>query len=117
MIEINPSEYAEYIPKAGACVVSKNILEGRSKLKWLFREESIDRLDNGWRFFSGIDDDDFVNSIENLVVCDFNTVANIEPAIIGIYPFPVGSDLQLVKVDGRITFFDNYTGEEVKIPY
>jgi hypothetical protein len=52
-----------------------------------------------------------------LSVCDFNTIANIEPALIGIYLLPVGSDLQLVKEEGEITFFDNLTEKEVEQIY
>ena len=36
----------------GGCVVSKNILEKRGRLKWCFREESVNNIDNGWRFLS-----------------------------------------------------------------
>ena len=103
----------EFIKKAGGCIVSKNILDGKGKVKWLLREESIDEVDNGWRFFSDIDDENFINNPNNLVVCDFNTIANIEPALIGVYLYPAGSDLQLVTQDGKILFYDNITEEEV----
>lgn len=66
-------------------------------------------------FFSDIDNNEFINNLDNLAVCDFNTVANIEPAIIGIYLLPVGSDLQLVSEEGKITFWDNMSGEEVEL--
>lgn len=109
-------KFVEFIENAGGCVVSKNIIEEKGKLKWLVREESIDvKVDNGWRFFSDIDDDEFLNDPKNMIVCDFNTVANIEPAILGIYFLPVGSDLQLVTEDGKIKFYDNLSGAEVEI--
>ena len=107
----------EFIKNAGACIVSKNILSGEGKLKWIIREEPIEAPDSGWRFFSDIDDDDYVNEPDNLVVCDYNTVAEIEPGIIPIYVFPVGSDLQLVVEDGRMYFVDNLTEEEVDLGY
>lgn len=105
----------EFIKNAGGCIVSNNILNGKGTLKWLLREESVDKNDNGWRFLSDIDDEKFINNPDNLTVCDFNTVAEIEPAIIGVYLMPVGSDLQLVRVNGIISFTDNITGEKVKI--
>ena len=107
----------EFIKKAGGCIVSKNILNGKGKVKWLLREKSIDEIDTGWRFFSDIDDDDFINNPDNLVVCDFNTIANIEPALIGVYLLPVGSDLQLVTQGGKILFYDNITEKEVASIY
>jgi len=110
---MNQKEPIEFIKKAGGCIVSKNIINEKGKLKWVLREQSINPVDNGWRFFSEIDDDDFVNDPNNLVVCDLNTVANIEPAILGIYDLPIGSDLQLVSENGKIRIIDNLTGNEV----
>lgn len=110
---MNQKEPIEFIKKAGACIVSKNIINETGKLKWILREKSIDAVDNGWRFFSENDDDEYINNPDNLVVCDFNTVANIEPAILGIYELPIGSDLQLVSENGKIRFVDNLTGKEV----
>lgn len=111
-------KYICFIENAGGCIVSKHILTGKGKLKWLFREESVDnKVDNGWRFLSDIDDDEFINDPKNLAVCDFNTVANIEPAILGIYNLPVGSDLQLVVQDGKIRFYDNNTEKEIRLEY
>lgn len=42
---------SEFIENAGGCIVSKNILDGNGKLKWLVRDESVNSVDNGWRFF------------------------------------------------------------------
>lgn len=67
--------------------------------------------------FFDIDDDDFINNPDNLLVCDFNTVANIEPAILAIYNMPVSSDSQLVTEDGKIKFYDNLTEKEVLLDY
>lgn len=106
----------EFIKNAGACLVSKNILNGQGRLKWLVREEGIDStVDNGWRFFSDIDTSEYLDNPNNLSVCDFNTVAEIEPAIIAIYLMPVGSDLQLVKENGKIIFFDNITEQPINL--
>jgi len=39
----------------GASIVSNNILKNKANIKWIFREDSVDELDNGWRFLSEID--------------------------------------------------------------
>lgn len=105
----------EFIKDAGGVLVSRRILEGKSSLKWAFREESAAPMDNGWRFLSTDDDDEFINTPGNMVVADFNTVAGIEPAIIEIYLLPVGADLQLVREnDGRLVFYNNETGEPLE---
>ncbi len=48
------------------------------------------------------------------MVQGLNTVANIEPAILGIYDLSIGSDcdLQLVSENGKIRIIDNLTGNE-----
>lgn len=40
-----------FIPDAGGSIVSKNILSHKGKLRWCVREESVNDVDNGWRFF------------------------------------------------------------------
>lgn len=105
----------EFIKSAGACIVSKRILNGTGYLKWAIREKSVNSTDNGWRFFSATDDAEYVNNPDNLAICDYNTVAEIEPAIIAIYLFPVGSDLQLVVEQGKRYFVDNLTGKKIDL--
>ena len=48
------------------------------------------------------------------MIVDFNEVANIEPAILSIYYFPVGTDYRIERgFTGSIHFVDNLTGKEV----
>lgn len=49
----------------GGSIVSKNILSKKGRLKWCFREESINEIDNGWMFLSEIDTDEFLAKSEN----------------------------------------------------
>ena len=69
----------------GGSVVSKNILEKRGRVKWCFREESVNNIDNGWRFLSEIDTDEFLADSKNMVICDWGTIFEIEPAIAPIF--------------------------------
>lgn len=109
------SEIVQIIEKAGGCVISKNILEGLSQLKWCVREDSKNPVDNGWIFMSLADTDEYLSDPNNLMVVDFNTVANIEPAVLSILHQPVGSDLQLVVENGKKWFVDNNTGRRLDI--
>lgn len=100
----------QFINNAGGCVVSKNIINKKGQLKWCLREEPMNKNDNGWRFFSDIDTEEYINNPHNLMICDFNTVVDIEPAIIAIYKFPFGSDLELIQNDKGLVFCDSLTG-------
>ena len=51
---------------------------------------------------------------KNMTVVDFNELCNLEPACIGIYDLPIGSDIQLVvEPDRRRRWFDNKTEKEI----
>lgn len=96
----------ELIPKAGACLASKNGLEGRGRVRWMVREQSQAPVDNGWRIFSDIDTSEYLADPANLQITDYNDVCAIEPALIGIWDMPVGSDLQLVDDELGIRIVD-----------
>ena len=105
-----------FIEKAGGCICTWSVLNKTTVLKWCFREESVDPVDNGWRFLGADDTEEYINIASNNAVVDFNTVINIEPAVLAIYDMPVGTDLRLEKyADNSLHFFDNITGKEVKV--
>ncbi len=109
------NKHSEFIKNAGGCIVSKNILEGNGQLRWCVRENSINPADNGWRFFSDIDTEDYLDDPNNLAVCDYNTVINIEPAVLAIYSLPVGTDIELLIENNKRKFYDSLTGEEIDL--
>ena len=80
----------------GGSIASKNILEKHGRIKWCFREEGVNAIDNGWRFLSEVDTDDYLQDASNMAVCDWGTLFEIEPAIAPIFNMPVGTDLTLV---------------------
>lgn len=97
----------------GGSVISKNILENKGKLKWCFREKEVNPLDNGWRFLSDIDTNEYLADADNMVVCDWGTVIEIEPAIMMIFDMPIGTELTLVEEDNKKYFINTQTGEKV----
>lgn len=103
----------EFIQGAGACLVSKNVLSGAGRIKWMVREESRAAADNGWRIFSHIDTTEYLHDANNLVITDFNSVCELEPALIGIWDLPVGSDLQIVDEGDGIQIVDTATGRPI----
>ena len=110
---MSTQKFTKFIKDSGGCLVSRNIIDGRGHIKWVRRERSANPVDTGWRILSDIDTDDFLNEPGNLIVASFNSIANLEPALIGIYNLPVGIDLQLVVQDGRRRWHDNTTGQEI----
>lgn len=103
-----------FITNAGAAIVSRKIVERTGNIKWLTREAPIAPQDTGWRILSDRDTDEYLADPANMTVVDFNDICDIEPACIGIYDLPVGSDIQLVvEPDGRRRWFGNKTEREI----
>jgi len=107
------SQTIEFIPGAGACLASKNVLSGAGRVKWMVREESRAAADNGWRIFSDIDTTEYLHDASNLQIVDFNGVCEIEPALIGIWDLPVGSGLELGDEGNAIRIVETSTGRDI----
>lgn len=97
----------------GGSIVSKNILERKGNLKWCIKESSVNELDNGWRFLSDIDTDDFLADPSNMIICDWGTVIELEPAVMSIFNMPKGTDITLINKNGKKYFIDTDTEELV----
>jgi hypothetical protein len=107
------SESPEFIPGAGACLVTTNVYERRGRVRWMVREDSAAPADNGWRIMSDIDTEAYLADSSCWRITDYNEACAIEPALIGIWDMPVGSDLQLVDDGQGIQIFDTLSGREI----
>lgn len=103
------------VSRFGGCLTSMNVYNRIGKLKWCVREESVRDVDNGWRFFSDIDTEEYLADTSNWCVCMFETIVEIEPAILAIYDMPVGTEVTLMQEGKRKFFVDTNTGEEIKL--
>ena len=107
--------HSEFIPKAGAALATKTVLDGSGLVRWMVRVQSRDPADNGWQIISDLDTTEYLNDKSNWRIVAFNDVCNIEPALIGIYDFPVGSDLQIVRDERGISIYDTPTGRQIPV--
>ena len=96
----------------GGCIIARSLFEGTSKLKWIFREESVNPADNGWRALGDTDTEEYINIPENNLVVDFDRLVEIEPAVLAIYDMPVGTDLEFDSQ--RKVFIDSSNGKEYR---
>lgn len=103
----------EFIPNAGACLATTNVLERRGLVRWMVRRPSQAPADNGWQIMSHVDDSAYLNDTSNWQIVDFNDLCAIEPALIGIWDLPVGSDLQLVRDEQGISIVDTASGRAI----
>lgn len=97
----------------GGSVVSKNILNKKGNIKWCIKEKSLNDIDNGWRFLSDIDTDEFLADSSNMAICDWGTIIEIEPAILPIFNMPIGTDITLIEEGKKKYFVYTDSGEKV----
>lgn len=95
----------------GASVISRNIWDKKGRIKWCIKEKGVHALDNGWRFLSEIDTDEYLQDASNMCICDWGTLFEMEPAISLIYDMPIGTDVTLVYENGKKYFVHTETGE------
>ena len=103
-----------FMENAGGVIITKSIYQGTSKLKWFFKEKSVNSSDNGWRAIGDNDTQEYLDNPENSMVVDFNTLANIEPAVLLVYDMPVGTDLEFCRDHTGKYFIDANTGNRIK---
>lgn len=83
-----------HIENAGVSIITKNLHQGIGKLKWLIREESLAPTDSGWRAFGTQDSEEYIQDSSNLMLVDFNNMANLDTMIFAVYRMPVGTKLE-----------------------
>ena len=104
----------KYVENVGSCIITKSLLNGETKLRWLFREEPLNNIDTGWIAFGNKDNDDYVNNPKNLAVVDLNTLINIEPTVLNVYEMPIGTDLIFINENGEKYFINSKTNEQIR---
>ncbi len=76
------------------CFVSNRIVVDGKKVGYMYREKPDSCFpDSGWRFFAGDEDDEYVNTPENIKIVDLNTVCNYDIDIIKYLNMPYGVNL------------------------
>lgn len=74
------------------CFATDHITVLGKKVGWCYREEVDSNFpDSGWRFFSGEEDDDYVNDLAHTEVYHLNTICNYDPDIRPLLSAPYGT--------------------------
>jgi len=81
----------EDFPEIGGLMVSKLITESGKKPKFMFREKRSRDADSGWRIFSGLESDEYVNNPENIGIYHASHIIELDPTIKELLLKGVGS--------------------------
>jgi hypothetical protein len=63
----------------------------------MYREEPINNVDSGWRFFSGTETQEYVDNSNNSAFYQINTIVNYDNSIISYLDLPIGVALERVR--------------------
>ena len=107
-------DFIRFIPNAGVCIATLNVINKTGVVRWMVRNPPQAYVDSGWEIMSHLDTTEYLNDPSNWRIVDFNYLCGIEPALIGIWDMPIGSDLQIVR-DDRIRIVDTPTGREIPV--
>ena len=91
---LKPEEIKEVIPPMGYCYASDMITVNGHKVGYMHREPREEDDDSGWRFYSGLETDDYVEQEHHFMMFDLNYIANIDPAIVPFLKMPKGTELE-----------------------
>lgn len=56
--------------------VTKDLVEQKKQVGFMYKEKTDNANDSGWRFFSGDESQDYVDNADNIIVCSLNDVIN-----------------------------------------
>lgn len=100
--KLKAEEIMQLIEPMGGCIATDKITVHGELVDYMVREESQNAVDSGWQFFSGTEDQDYIDNADNLAIYDVNTIANYDRAIIPYLNLPFGT--QLERIHGTDSF-------------
>lgn len=101
---LKPEDIKDLVPNKGYCYASDMITVDGHKVGFMHREAREDEDDSGWRFYSGLETDEYVESEYHFGMFDLNYIANIDPAIIPYLKSRTGTELE--RVEGGDVFIE-----------
>ena len=78
-------------PGRGGCIASDRITVDGKRVGFMYREQSEDDVDSGWRIMAGDESQEYMDDPSHLAVYDLNTIANYDAEIISLLDAPVGA--------------------------
>jgi len=84
----NPSASA---PLGRECLASKMISVEGKPVSLMYRVEPLNATDSGWKFFSGLEDDEYITNLRNIDIVDLDAIAEKNSGIISLLSAPVNT--------------------------
>jgi hypothetical protein len=89
--KLTAGEIRPLTPGRGGRFATDHITVDGHRVGYMYREPAEGGFDSGWRFFSGLEADEYANNPENVAIYAVNTIANYDPDIIPLLDAPPGA--------------------------
>ena len=97
----------------GYIMTTKMLIEGKRKVRFMYREEPINEQDSGWQFLCGDEKQNYIENPDNIKICDIQTIMGLDKSIIPYLSAIVGSAYERKDEEGIFQKSDNVA---LKIP-
>jgi len=104
---LRADQIKQLVPGCGGCFTTDMITVQGHKVGYMYREEPDFDADSGWRFFAGVESQEYLDDPENLTIYDVNTIANYDPEIIPFLQAPIGSAFEREAGSGKFVEVKN----------
>jgi hypothetical protein len=94
--KLKAEQICRLIPPMGGCIATDKITVEGELVDYMIRDEPNDNMDSGWQFFSGTEDQEYIDNPGNSAIYDVNTIANYDKAIIPYLDLPIGTELERI---------------------
>ncbi len=112
--KLKTEEFVELVPQMGSCFATDKITVDGMQVGYMYREQPDRAIDSGWRFFSGTEDQEYIDDLNNTMIYNVNTIANYDPAIIPYLSFPIGTELERIEDSNNFKKLSN-SGSFIKL--
>lgn len=98
--------------KFGYVMATKMLVEGKRKVRFMYRQNPDNEQDSGWRFFCGDEDDEYVNCPDNVAIYDINTILAIDKSITPYLKSAIGAAFERENEDDCFLVSEDFLSDK-----
>lgn len=99
-------------PAIGGVMASKMVTVDKHPVSFIYREQSINKQDSGWRVFSGLENQEYADNPDNFAFYNPTSIFKIDDSIAKLLLNPVGSVYEREGLNGNWFEVDDFDFEE-----
>ena len=97
----------------GYVLAPKVLVSNKLKVRFMYREKSDNPNDSGWRFFSGDEEQEYIDNPNNIGIFDVSTILAIDGDIEQYLEKPIGSAFERESLDSDFVVSEFDFGSEL----